>query len=172
MNPRIDQSIAQIVVAPHMLLIPTTNKVVADAALRSAWVNRTPPRGSRTGVDGSTPGDMGPVVRVKHSPSPVLIIVVGTSPLCGINGVLQVVKKWQSTSPYVVSNKQKLDAGVDQRLPDDLDYASIFSKVIVHKLSDGSGGYLYLRCRMNFVADVFQTKAPQFMDLGLLAINT
>ena len=71
----------------------------------------------------------------------------------------------------MVGNTQKWDAVVDINFPNDMDSASIFSKVIGHKLSDGSSNDLYLYCRTNFAADVFQTQAPQFMDMGLLAIN-
>ena len=35
-------------------------------------------------------------------------------------------------------NTQNLDAVVDENFPNDLDSASIFSKVIGHKLSNGS----------------------------------
>ena len=65
-----------------------------------------------------------------------------------------------------------MDAVVDGKLPDDLDSASIFSNVIGHKISDGSRYDLYLQCTMNFAGDVLQNQAPQFMYLGLLAINT
>ena len=65
-----------------------------------------------------------------------------------------------------------MDAVVDVKLLDDLDSASIFSKVIGHKISDGSIEDLYSRCMMNSAADVVQTQAPQFMDMGFLTINT
>ena len=64
-----------------------------------------------------------------------------------------------------------MDAVVNGKLPNGLDSASIFSKVVGHKLSDGSIDDLYLRYRMNFVGDVIQTQTPQFMDLGLSTIN-
>ena len=55
-----------------------------------------------------------------------------------------------NTLPHTeVGNTQKMYAVVDGNLPDDLDSLSIFSKVIGHKLSDGSRDDLYLRCRMN-----------------------
>ena len=41
MNPRINQSIAPIVVAPQTLLTPDTKEVFVDAASGGAWVNRT-----------------------------------------------------------------------------------------------------------------------------------
>ena len=72
----------------------------------------------------------------------------------------------------MVGNTQKLDAVIDRKLPDDLDSASIFRKVIGHNLSDGSSGDLYLHCRMNFTDDVFQTQTPKLMDLGFSTINT
>ena len=172
MNPRVYQRVAPVLVAPQTLLNPTKKEVVVDTALGSAWVNRTPQQVSRTVVDGITPGNIGHTVRIEHDSSPVLIVVIVTPPPCGLNGIMQVENKWQSTSPAVVGNTHKLDAVIDGKLTDDLDSVSIFRKVIVHKLSDGSINDLYLRCRMNFAADVFQTQAPQFMNLGLLTINT
>ena len=65
-----------------------------------------------------------------------------------------------------------MDSIVDRNLPDDLDSATIFSKVIGHKLSDGSRCDLYMRCRINFATDTLQTQTPLFMDVGFLAINT
>ena len=72
----------------------------------------------------------------------------------------------------MVRNTQKLDAVVDGKLPDDLDSASISSRLIGHKLYDGSIDDLYLRCRMNFANYTFQTQDPHFMDMGLPEINT
>ena len=71
----------------------------------------------------------------------------------------------------MVGQTKKLDAVVDRKLPNDIDYASIFIKVIGHKLSGGSNGDLYTHCRMNFAAYPFQTQTPQFMDLTFLNIN-
>ena len=90
----------------------------------------------------------------------------------GLSGSLRVAKKRQSTPPTVVRNSQNLDVIVDGNLPDDQDYASIFSKVIGHKLSNGSRDDLYFCYRMNFKSDVVQTEAPQFVDLEIPAINT
>ena len=137
-----------------------------------AWVNRTPGQVSRTGRDGSTPGDTGLAVRSKPYPSPVLVLSLTISPACGISGSLQVERKQQSTSPDEVRNSQKLDTVVDGKLPDDRDSASVFSKVISRELSHGSRDDLYLRCRMNFLINVVQKEAPQFVYLGLPAINT
>ena len=69
-------------------------------------------------------------------------------------------------------NTQKLDAVIDVNLPDDLDYASVFSKIIYHKLSDGYIWDLYSRWRMNIENDSIQTQDPQFMGLGIPYINT
>ena len=72
----------------------------------------------------------------------------------------------------MVGNTQKLDAIVDLKLPNDMDYASIFSKVIGHKLYDGPSRDIYLRCRMNFANNPVQTQYPRFINMGLPAINT
>ena len=172
MNPRIDHMIELIVVAPQTVLTPAMKEVVADTASGGAWVNMTPRKVIRTGIDGSTPCDMGHVVSIEHDPSPVMIGIVSTYPPCGLNGILQVAKERKSTSPGLGGNTQKLDAVIDGNFPNDLDPASIFSKIMGHKISDGSSDDLYSRCKMNFAGDVVQTQAPQFMDLGFLDINT
>ena len=163
-NPNIDQRIAPILVAPQTLLTPVTKKVVTDAASCGAWVNRTLRRVRRTSVNGSTPGDMGHIVSIGYYPSLVLIEIVATFPPCGLRGSLQVGKKRKSTSIGLGGNIQKLD--------NDPDSASIFSKVIGNKIFNSSSDDLYLRCSMKFARDIIQTQAPQFMDLGLPAINT
>ena len=165
MNPRIYQSIVPIVVAPQTLLTPAMKEVVTDAASGSVWVNRIPRKVIWTGVDGITTGKKIHDVSVKHAPSPVLIGIVANFPPCGLNRSLQVSNKQQSASPALVSNTQKIDAVVDGKLPNDLDYESISSKVIGYKLSNSSIDELYLRCKMNFSGDLVQTQTPQFMDM-------
>ena len=90
----------------------------------------------------------------------------------GFNVILQVGKKRQSTPPDEFRNAKKMDTVVHRKLPDDMDSASVFRKVIGRKLSCGSRDDLYSRCRMKLLSNVVQTKALQFMDLGLPAINT
>ena len=165
------QRVAPIALDPHTLLAAAMEEVVMDTALGGTWVNMTSRLVSRTGVNGSTPGETFNTVSVENDPSIVLIGIVATYSPCGLSGILKVLNKWQSMSPGLGGNTPKLDAAVDRKLPDDLDYASIYSKVIGHKLSDGSSDDLYLRCRMNFAGDVVQTQATKFMDLGLPDIN-
>ena len=73
--------------------------------------------------------------------------------------------------PRLGQKRPKLDTLVDIKFPNDLYSAFIFSKIISHKLSNGSSGDLYLRFRMNFVDNLVQSQAPKFMNLGFLAIN-
>ena len=171
MKPSIEQRIAPIVAVPQTLFTPETKEVVVDAASGGTWVNRTPRIVNRTGIYGITPDEICNAVIVEHSPSPVPIGIFSTSPPCVLNRSLHFANKRQSTSPGLGGNTQKLDAVVDGKLPNYLYSASIFSKVIGHKLSDSSSGDLYLRCRMNLAGDVFQIQTPQFMDLGILTIN-
>ena len=106
-NPKIDQNIS-----------PATKEVVADTASGSACDNRNPRQVSPTGVDRITPGNIFHAVSVYNASSPVLIVIVATSPPCGIIRKMYVAKKWQSTSPGLGGNTQKLDAVVDGKLPD------------------------------------------------------
>ena len=124
-----------------------------------------------TGVSRNTPVNFCDAISVKHNPSPVLVGILANSPPCGISRSFQVAKKRQSISPGLGGNTQKLDAVVDVKFPNDLDYASIFGKGISHELSDSSSGDLYLPFRMKFANDPVQTHAPHFMDMGLLSIN-
>ena len=102
---------------------------------------------------------------------PVLVGIVVTTAPCGINMSQEVGNKQKSTSPGLVRQPPNLDAVVDGKFPDDMDSASIFSKVIGDKLSYGSFGGLYMSCRMSFAADPVQTKTSEFMDLGFSTIN-
>ena len=172
MNPRIDQRIAPIALAPQTLLMHTTEEVVMDAASGGAWVNRNLRQVCRMGVDGSTSGNIGHAVSVVEAPSPFLIGIFSTSPPCGLNRIKQVENKRQYNSTDLAENTRKMNAVIDGKLPNDLNSASIFSKVIGHKLSNGSSGDLYLHCRMNFADDPVQNQTPKFMDLGFLTINT
>ena len=47
-----------------------------------------------------------------------------------------------------------------------------FSKVIGRKLSNNPSADIYLRCQMNFTRDAIINKSPNFMNLGLSAVNT
>ena len=131
--------------------------VVADAASGGACVNRTSRQVIRTGVDGSTPGEICHNLSVVEPPYPVLFVVVATSPPCGLNTSQHVANTRQSTSPALVGHTPKLDAVVGRKFPNDLNSAPIFSKLIGHKLSNGYSIDLYLRCMMNFTADNVQT---------------
>ena len=134
-------------------------------------VNKTLWKVIRTWVDGSTLGNSGNAVSIKHATSPVMIGIFGTYPTCGLNGILQVANTRHFSSPGLVGQTQKLDAVIDRNFPDDLNSASIFNKVISHKLSDSSSGDFYTHCRMNFEAGPVQTQTPQLMDLGFSTIN-
>ena len=131
--------------APQTLLVPVTKEVTANAAPGGAWVNMTLRQIIRTGVGGSTQGDIHNAVGVVEPPYQILIRIVYTSPSCELNANHQVANKRKYTPLGLVGKTQILDAVVDGKLPEDLDSASIFSKVIGHRLSDGSCGDLYTR---------------------------
>ena len=137
-NPGIEQEIAPIILAPQTLLTPVTKEVVTEAALGGAWIHRTTRQVIRTGVNGSTPDDIRNAIGIVEPSSPVLIGIVGTFPPYGINLILGVRDKHQSTSPGLVRKYQKLDPVVDRKLSNDRDLTSTFSKVIGDKISDSS----------------------------------
>ena len=148
-TPGIDEDIAPIILAPHTLFTPAMKEVIV-AASGGAWVNRNPWWFSRTGINGSTPGNICNAISIVEPPSPVLIKIVGTYPPCGLNVIQQVADKRKSTSQGLVVQTQKLDAVIDGKFPDYFDSVSILRNAIGHKLSHISSGGLYMRCRMNF----------------------
>ena len=93
-------------------------------------------------------------------------------PDSGHSGSLHVFNKLQSTSPGKIGDTKRLDTSIDRNFPDDRNYASIFSKVIGRELPHSYSANLYLRCWMDFASNFVQTKAPQFVDLGILVVNT
>ena len=138
MNSRIVPSVS----VPQTVLISDMKEVVADPACCGAWVNRTPKQAISTGVGKSTPCNVCNHVSIKQAPSPFPVGMVSIYPPCGLSWILQVDKKRQYTSPGLGGKTQKLDAVIDGNFPDDLNSVSIFSKLIGHKLSDGSSGEL------------------------------
>ena len=106
----IEQIISPIVMAPQTILMPVIKEVVTDVDSGSTWVNRTPQKSIRTGVNRITPGYIRNAVSVKHAPSPVIIGIVGTDPTCGLNAIQQVVTEEHFSSPGLVRQNQKLDA--------------------------------------------------------------
>ena len=148
-----------------------TKEVGTDTASGGVWNHRTSRQVSSTGVTRSTPVSIGNSIGIAENYSLVLIGIIETAPHCDLNLSQEVGNKWQSTSPGLVRKSKKLDAVVDRKLPNNPDSASIFSKVIGDKLSDGSSRDLYTRCRMNLTSDPIQTKTPQFINLGISTID-
>ena len=105
-----------------------TKEIIVEAASGGAWTSRTPRILSRTGIDGSAPGNISKAIGIVETSSPVLIGIIGTAPPCGINLCHEVGDKWQSTFPGLVRKSQKLDVVVDGKLPNNLDLTSIFSE--------------------------------------------
>ena len=153
-----------------MLLTPATKEIVEDAASGGAWTSRTHRQVSRTGIDGSTPSDIVNAIGIVETSSPVIIVIIGTAPPCGLNLIQDVGDIQQSTSPGLVRQFQKLDAVLDRKFPDNRDSMSISRNIINYKISDSSSCYLYTRCRMNLTADPVQPHTPAFVDLGIATI--
>ena len=89
----------------------------------------------------------------------------------GHSGSLNVLNKHQYTYPSVSRNTQKFDASVYGNLADDRDYTSIFRKVLGLELSGSFSANIYLRCRVDFTSNSVETEAPNFVHLGLPAVN-
>ena len=138
MNPGIEQGITAIKLTPQTLLMPAIKHILADAASGGVWIFRTTQRVSTNRVDRSTLGDIGNDIGIIEAHPPVMIGSIGTAPPCGLNLIQDVGDIWQSTSPGLVIQSQKLDAIIDGKLSNNQYSTSILSKLIGDKLSDGS----------------------------------
>ena len=65
----------------------------------------------------------------------------------------------------------KLDADVDGNFSNNYDATSNFRELLCDKLSDYYSRYLYMRCRMNLMADTVQILTPHFIDLRISSID-
>ena len=83
--PTKNPGIAVIRLAPQTLLKPVTNEIAAEMALRGTWIQRTPRKLIRTGVNRSTPGDICNAIGIFETSSPDLIGIIGIDPPCGLN---------------------------------------------------------------------------------------
>ena len=90
----------------------------------------------------------------------------------GHSGSLDVLNKRISGSPSVSRNTQKFGASVDINLANDGYSTSIFSKLLGRELPDSISANIYSLCWMDFMSNAVRTEAPNFVDLGLPAVNT
>ena len=155
----------------HKLATPQTKKVITDAARCSARIIWTLRHVSRTVRDSTTPGDCNIDVRFPRANYPDLIGVIGILPPRGNIGSLKVFNEQKSTVSDETRDTQNFDNYVDTNLANIGDSTSIFSKLIGCELSHSSSANLYLICQMDFFSNTVRTKGPNFVDLGILAVN-
>ena len=142
-----------------------------DAMQRNTRILQTPRHVRRTGRDGTTPGVCDVDINTPWCNSPVLIVGTIVSPACGIGRSLGVLNKQQSKPPSVSRNIRNFNASVDGNLDNDGYSTSIFIKAIGFKLPNSLSDHIYLRFRMNFTSNAVGTKAPNFVNLGILSVN-
>ena len=83
--PPTNPGIAAIILTPPTLVMPATKEICSDTVSSGTWMSRTPRRVSGTGVDGSTPGDIGNFNGIVETSSPYMIVTIGNAPHCGLN---------------------------------------------------------------------------------------
>ena len=93
------------------------------------------------------------------------------SPTCGIMGSKEISSIHGSTSSAEIGDTQKFDTSIDGNLAKNCDYTPIFSKVIGRELYHESSTDIYLCCQVEFTSNAVVTEAPDFIHLGLLAVN-
>ena len=143
------------------------NAVITDAARINARVLLTS-RGnvSSTGRDGTTPRDRNFYGPVKWS---VLIGVTTVSPT--IIRSQDIDNPHGSTGSVEVGDTQIFDTSIDGNLAENGNSMPIFSKLIRQEISHNYSNNIYLRCTVEFMSNFVGTKAPDFMYLGLPAVN-
>ena len=112
------------------------------------------------------------VVRSPRENWPVLIGGTTVSSTCGIMGSQEIISKHGSTGSVETGDTQNFDTYIDESLDKNGNSTPIFSKAIGRELFHNSSSDIYLRCRVEFTSNVVGTEAPDFMLLGLPAVNT
>ena len=88
-----------IVLAPQTLMMPGVKKIFAKATPGKAWTNGIPWEVIRTGVDRTTPSNIGHSCRISETSSPYMIGIIGvTAPPCGLNTKPKIGDIWKLTS--------------------------------------------------------------------------
>ena len=91
--------------------------------------------------------------------------------IIGHSEIQDIFNKQQSTSPSVSINAQNFDTSVDRYLANDGNSIAIFRKLLGCELSGSLSTNIYLRCQVDFTNNTIRTKAPDFMHLGIPAVN-
>ena len=105
--PPTNLGIASIILPPPMLVKPTTKEIVAHAVSSSACTSRILRQVSSTGDNGSTPCNIDNAISIVETPSPALIVIIGTVLPCDLNLIQEVGDVRQYTSPGLVRQSQK-----------------------------------------------------------------
>ena len=122
-------------------------------------------------MEGTTPRGCGFSVRSPWDNGPVLIGCIVTPLTMRHSGSLEILNKRQSISSNVSRNNQHVDASSDGNLANEEDSTSIFRKVLGRELSDSLSADIYLRCWLEFTDNAVGNKVPNFVHLGLPAVN-
>ena len=78
----------------------------------------------------------------------------------------------RSIVPQEVRNTEPFDTSINGISAKHRDPTPTWSKVIGRKLSEKSSAYIYLCCRTNLTRDAVLTESPNFMNPGLLYVQT
>ena len=171
-DPQIPDSIATCGGTPHAISMPTAKGVITDAACSSARILRNPQHVTRMGRDGTHQCNCDVVVSSPWDNRLVTIAGIVVPPTMVHSRSQGVLNGQQSISPSVSRNSQKSDASVDRNLAEDGDSTAIFIKVLGHKLYDSLSADIYSGFRVDFMSNAVGTKAPDFVHLGLPAVNS
>ena len=119
---------------------------------------------------GTTPHGCNPSTRSPRMNSPVMI-GGGTTVSPTRTGIQEIVSPKGSTGSVEVKNTQIFNISINVNWTNKGESTLILSKVIRQELSHNSSSDIYSRCRDNFMSDSVGTKIPDFMNLGLPAVN-
>ena len=86
-------------------------------------------------------------------------------------GSQNIVSPKGRTGSVEVRDAQIFNTSINGNLTNNGDPTPTFSKVIGKELSHKSSVGIYLSCRVNFMRNVVGTEIPDFMHLGLPAVN-
>ena len=173
--PPFNQTNADEVVASgstfHAVRAALHKEIVMGLARSAARILKDPPVVNWKDAGSTTPQYINTVGMPSRATTPVRIGTGPSVPPISIR-IQDIEGPRRSVIPQEVSNVDPPDASINRISSKNRDPTPTWSKVIGRKFANKSIADVYPRSRMNFASDTVLSKSPNFMDLGMLSVNT
>ena len=108
-------------------MTPAVKEIFANVTSGNMWINRTPRKVSRTGINRTTPGNIVHACGISETSFTPLIGIIGATALpCVLNASQDIGDIWRSVSSDL-GKSNKLDTSIHTQFTDNLVVPPIFT---------------------------------------------